>query len=232
MLNPGNLLLPALIFTAVGFIIGAVVAYFFIDRGKERSEEEPAESAEEKPAPKPAAEEPYTGLPLERFNPLVRLYREKSTGKLVTEVDRKIYLSRETIPVEQLRMLREAAESWTNWLGIEKEAPSVQAAPTLTPPLSKPMPDSSVLAASILPVDKPRATSIVGQIDEILQEMLAHSPFANRTIRLTQEANFGVIVWVDQERFNGIDAVPDAEIQTIIRAAVKKWEDTSHTLTR
>ncbi len=230
MLNPGNLLLPALIFTAVGFIIGAVAAYFFLDRGKEHSEEEPAEKQDEKPAPKPAAEEPYTGLPLERFNPLVRLYREKSTGKLVTEIDRKIYLSRETVPVEQLRLLREAAESWTNWLGVEKEAPPPQPAPA--PLTAAPLPDPSVLAASILPVDKPRATSIVGQIDEILQEMLVNSPFASRTIRLTQEANYGVIVWVDHERFNGIDAVPDAEIQTLIRAAVKKWEDTSHTLTR
>lgn len=230
MLNPGTLLLPALIFTAVGFIIGAVVAYFFLDRGKERSEEEPAEKQAEKPAPKPAAEEPYTGLPLERFNPLVRLYREKSTGKLVTEIDRKIYLSRETVPVEQLRLLREAAESWTNWLGVEKEAPPPQPAPA--PLTAAPLPDPSVLAASILPVDKPRATSIVGQIDEILQEMLVNSPFASRTIRLTQEANYGVIVWVDHERFNGIDAVPDAEIQNLIRAAVKKWEDTSHTLTR
>ncbi len=230
MLNPGNLLLPALIFTAVGFIIGAVAAYFFLDRGKEHSEEEPAEKQDEKPAPKPAAEEPYTGLPLERFNPLVRLYREKSTGKLVTEIDRKIYLNRETVPVEQLRLLREAAESWTNWLGVEKEAPPPQPAPA--PLTAAPLPDPSVLAASILPVDKPRATSIVGQIDEILQEMLVNSPFASRTIRLTQEANYGVIVWVDHERFNGIDAVPDAEIQTLIRAAVKKWEDTSHTLTR
>ncbi len=160
----------------------------------------------------------------------MRLYREKSTGKLVTEIDRKIYLSRETMPVEQLRMLREAAETWINWLGIEKEAVPPQ--PLSSPPPSVPLPDPSVLAASILPVDKPRATSIVGQIDEILQEMLVNSPFAGRTIRLTQEANLGVVVWVDHQRFNGIDAVPDAEIQTIIRAAVKKWEDTSHTLTR
>lgn len=225
MLNPGNLLLPALIFTAVGFIIGVVAAYFFLDRGKERGEEQPTEEVEEKPAPKPAADEPYTGLPLERFNPLVRLYREKSTGKLVTEIDRKIYLSRETVPVEQLRLLREAAETWQNWLGIEPAAP-----PKETTPPANPLPDPSVLAATILPVDKPRPTSIVGQIDEILQEMLLDSPFAERTIRLTEEANLGVIVWVDRERFNGIEAVPDQEIQNLIRAAVKKWEKTSHTL--
>lgn len=225
MLNPGNLLLPALIFTAVGFIIGAIVAYFFLDRGKERGEEQPTEEVEEKPAPKPAADEPYTGLPLERFNPLVRLYREKSTGKLVTEIDRKIYLSRETVPVDQLRMLREAAESWMNWLGAEPAAPPQE---SMLP--ANPLPEPAVLAASVLPMDKPRPTSIVGQIDEILQELLVESPFAERTIRLTEEPNLGVIVWVDRERFNGIEAVPDEEIQNLIRAAVKKWEKTSHTL--
>ncbi len=228
MLNSGNFLLPALLFTTLGFLIGAAVTYFFTTRGKEAEEEETAEKAEEKSPPKPAAEEPYTGLPLERFTPLVRLYREKSTGKLVTEIDRKIYLSRETIPLEQLHTLREAAATWNNWLGMEKGLPPTPEAKPAPPPVS--LPDSSVLAAAVLPVDKPRATSIVGQIDEILQEMLPHSPFAERTIRLTEEMNMGVVVWVDRERFNGIDAVPDEGIQNLIRAAVKKWEETSTTL--
>ncbi len=225
MPNPGNLLLPALIFTVVGFVIGALVAYFFTDRGKEKSPASPAEE-EEKPAPRPASEEPYTGLPLERFEPLARLYREKSTGKLVTEIDRKIYLTRETVPADNLSSLREAAESWCNWLGIKKEIPPVD---TVSAP--KPLlPDSSVLAATIIPLEKPRATSIVGQIDEVLQEMLPDSPFSGRTIRLTQEANMGVVVWVDRERFDGIDAVPDEKIQQFIRTAVKKWEEKSSAL--
>ncbi len=224
MPNLENLLLPALIFTAVGFVIGALVAYFFSDRSKEKPSA-PAEE-EEKPSPRPASEEPYTGLPLERFDPLARLYREKSTGKLVTEIDRKIYLTRETVPADHLRSLREAADSWCNWLGIEKEVPPVDAVNTPKPAL----PDSSVLAATVIPLEKPRATSIVGQIDEVLQEMLPDSPYSGRSIRLTQETNMGVVVWVDRERFNGIDTVPDEGIQQFIRAAVKKWEENSSAL--
>ncbi|MEW6648854.1 MAG: hypothetical protein AB1453_01555, partial [Chloroflexota bacterium] len=158
----------------------------------------------------------------------VRLYREKATGKLVTEIDRKIYLTRETVPVEHIRDLREAAETWSNWLGIEKEMPQAENSAAIKPPL----PDSSVLAASIIPVEKPRAMSIVGQIDEVLQDMLSDSPHSGHTIRLTQEANMGVVVWVDRERFEGIEAVPDEEIRQLIRAAVKKWEEKSSAFSR
>lgn len=226
---PGNLLLPALLFITIGFIVGALIATLLADRsrGNASDEEKTVSAASDKT---PASEEPYTGLPLERFDPLVRLYREKSSGKLVTEVDRKIFLNPETIPPDQLRMLRDAAEDWTAWLGIQPPAPvTVEQQPlkvepfTTTPAFA---PEPAVVAA----VEKPRATTMIGQIDEILQEMLALSPMAGRTVHITQEPSLGVTVWVDTNRYQGIDAVPDPQVKELIRAAVKHWEQTGDSL--
>lgn len=226
---PGNLLLPALLFITIGFIVGALIATLLADRSRANptDEEKMVPAAAGKT---PASEEPYTGLPLERFDPLVRLYREKSSGKLVTEVGRKIFLNPETIPPDQLRTLREAAEGWTAWLGIQPPAPamvdqqSLRAEPFTVAPAF--MPEPAVVAA----VEKPRATTMIGQIDEILQEMLAQSPMAGRTIHITQEPSMGVMVWVDTNRFQGIDAVPDPQVKELIRAAVKQWEQTGDSL--
>ena len=230
MITPiGNLLLPAIIFTIIGFIVGALVSYFFISRPAEAEEiEKPV--VEEPPAPHPsAAKEPYTGLPLERFEPLARLYRENSTGKLVTEVDKRIYLNPEMLTPEHLKKLREAAESWNAWLGLQVPVVPTPASPSLADNLPRPEIPTSTLPFMpdlLIQPEKPRATTVVGQIDEILQVMLKESPYAKRGIQLVQDPTLGVMVWLDAQKYPGIEAVPDEDIKNLIRSAVKKWEET------
>jgi hypothetical protein len=72
------------------------------------------------------------------------------------------------------------------------------------------------------PAKKP--ASMVEQIDEILQELVQRSDNPNRRIKLVEERNQGVIVWVNQDHFNGIDAVTNESARELIRAAAKEWE--------
>jgi hypothetical protein len=65
---------------------------------------------------------------------------------------------------------------------------------------------------------------MVEQIDEILQEIIQRSDNPARRIKLVEERNQGVIVWVGQDHFNGIDAVTDDSARELIRAAAKEWE--------
>jgi hypothetical protein len=71
------------------------------------------------------------------------------------------------------------------------------------------------------------AKSIVQQIDDILQEMVAGTPLVEKSIRLVDEPTHGVIVWIGLEHFEGINNVPDLEVRTIIQAAVREWEKRS-----
>ncbi len=66
--------------------------------------------------------------------------------------------------------------------------------------------------------------SITTQIDEILQEMLKESGRENQAIRLVEDPGGGVIVMVGLEHYDGVDAVPDPEIRSLIRSAVAEWE--------
>jgi hypothetical protein len=67
--------------------------------------------------------------------------------------------------------------------------------------------------------------SIVAQIEEILQEMIAGTSLAARDIHLEEDPSRGVIVRVGSERFEGIDSVTDSEVKAAIREAVVAWEN-------
>ena len=69
-----------------------------------------------------------------------------------------------------------------------------------------------------------KSTSIVAMIDEVLQAKLLSSPLLSKGIRL-EEGSFGeVVVFVGTNHYPGVDAVPDPEIQAIIKSAIADWE--------
>lgn len=70
----------------------------------------------------------------------------------------------------------------------------------------------------------PTPRSIVQQVDDILQEKLAAHPMPVPTIRLVDDLHAGVIVWVNGDKYEGIESVSDPEVRTIIRSAVVEWE--------
>ncbi|MGE5072992.1 MAG: hypothetical protein ACM3MF_06155 [Anaerolineae bacterium] len=68
-------------------------------------------------------------------------------------------------------------------------------------------------------------TSMVGQIDAILQTRLMGTPLANRGIRLVESTQGGAMVVVGLKRYAGVADVPDPEVQAAIRAAIAEWEN-------
>ena len=106
------------------------------------------------------------------------------------------------------------------------EAPGVTSSPLQTS-------SSDTLTESVIPLPAPAATplplktrSIVMQIDDILQDMLAGTPLAARGIKLMEDPQRGVVVMVGIQRYEGIDSVPDSEVKAAIQSAVREWEAT------
>ncbi len=91
----------------------------------------------------------------------------------------------------------------------------------------------AAVVAPLAPLKNPekhqRQKSIVEQVDEILQDLLESNPIQGKNIRLMEMPDKGVIVWVENENFDGIDAVPDEEVKQMIKQAVKQWEKSSGT---
>jgi hypothetical protein len=66
--------------------------------------------------------------------------------------------------------------------------------------------------------------SLVAQIDSILQGRLAGTALAEKAIRLAESLHGGAVVFVGSNQYDGVDKVPDPEIQAEIRAAIAEWE--------
>jgi len=227
-----NILVPALIFAAVGFLVGILVMILFSDRTKIKEKGDADNPDLEKLI---LPEIPV--LPEERFDSIVHIYREKNSGKLVTDVKGKVHLTHNTIPADQLQNLQEASRSWQAWLGLSTPVPTPAPTPPLTPvpepapvsPAPKPETLPPVTVASAVrpaPIEKPRARTMVGQIEEILQDMLPNTDYAGQNIHLGEELEHGVVVWVGAQKFIGVDSVTDEGIKSVIKAAVSRWEDT------
>ncbi len=100
------------------------------------------------------------------------------------------------------------------------ELPPVETTPDL-PVITPVIPVPPISTAK---VEKPRARTMVGQIDEILQEILPGTIYAGQNIHLSEEFTNGVVVWVGAVKYIGIESVPDPEVKALIKTAVRKWE--------
>jgi len=121
---------------------------------------------------------------------------------------------------------------------ISPTEPTISSAPAPTPieamvpePIAPPLPQASVpvtapkinlAAAPILESPVPR--SIVQQVDDIVQEKLAAHPGSIPAIKLVEDPYEGVIVWVNQTKYIGIESVTDPDVRAIIRSAAVEWE--------
>jgi hypothetical protein len=70
---------------------------------------------------------------------------------------------------------------------------------------------------------KSEPKSLAAQVDEILQTKLTGSSLAERGIRIMDTPSSDLVVMVGLQKYDGIDAVPEAEIQAVIREAVAEW---------
>lgn len=66
--------------------------------------------------------------------------------------------------------------------------------------------------------------SITQQINAILQDILSTTELADKGIKLEENPDHGVDVFVGAEKYPGIEDVPYPQVRTLIHEAVLRWE--------
>ncbi len=107
--------------------------------------------------------------------------------------------------------------------------PTASPAASLPPqPPSQPVrPAAAVKPAPAAPSTekpKPPSTSIVEQINDILQARIAGTALESPGIVLLESATGSVLVYVGINKYEGVDEVPDEAVKAAIRAAIAEWE--------
>lgn len=198
-------------------------------RKKEEEEELRTKNNVEEPLPPPSP--PVT----KTENNLLKLSRGKN-DQLRLEMDDQPVDTSQLTPDQRKRLI-ELMVSMRPWIEGKPSAakptpppqsspsqPSAQTPPSTPPPL-QPEPAVMSAASSASSEDGPSTpTSMVGQIDAILQAHLAGTPLAGRGIRLAESPKGGVIVMVGMDRYEAVGDVPDPQAQAAIKAAIAEWE--------
>jgi hypothetical protein len=222
-------LLAAFACAIVGFIAGVLVTMLWSEKERKIAGES---GIEETPVNKSREE-------------VARIWRDKKSGNLLTEVGGKIYKNEGELSKSQRTELKYAAMSWAGWvLGEEEQPKSEKPVPpkpaataaviAQTAPLPPVPPPPPLATATDSKVEKggdkkgkaeepPKPKTMVEEIDEILTEQIKGTPLENRGLRIVQN-QVGVTVWVGLDHFDGIESISDPEIKAAVSKAVQTWE--------
>lgn len=223
----------------LGWIAAIVFVYIFgLFEGRNQGKKmRKAEELQERKDNPPAPLTPAKPTTIKMDDPgLMRIKNEN--GYLTLDLD-GARVDTSALSTDQRKRLIEMLTLIRPWL--EGRAAPAPAPALTTPPPSQPIPATPTPAptpqaplqpvahapATIAKEDRPSApaTSIVGQIDSVLQERLAGTPLQERGVFLAQSPDGGVMVYVGLTKYMAIDDVPDAEIKAAIRAAITEWEN-------
>ena len=217
-LNFGLILVVGLATLLVGYFVG-----LFESRGqgnKKRGQEEPREERTQPPVTAP------------KENNLLKLSLDQN-NQLQLEVGGQRADAAQLTP-EQRRRLIDLMVMMRPWIDASAPKPSMPPPPLPSAPIAAPIAQPIAKPIAPLSTSTPKVeskkqevaapTSMVGQIDAILQEHLASSTLANRGIRLFESPEGGVVVMVGLSKYGGVSEVPDPQVQSMIRAAIAEWE--------
>lgn len=245
---------PALIGIGLATMFFGYFFGLFEGRGqgyKKRKQEE-ASDPSLRPAPPPPAPLPPPSPPVEAVPPTLPP-AEKGLLRLSLDAREQPCLDLDGQPIDtanmdpqQRRRLIDLMVLMRPWIEAgpvqraQQPAPQPAPAPSgsahrpTVPPFEGQMVAASVPARGTGPLGAPppppsepvsAPTTMVGQIDAILQTKLIGTPLATRGIRLVESAQGGAMVVVGLNRYEGVGEVPEPEVQAVIRAAIAEWEN-------
>jgi hypothetical protein len=160
-------------------------------------------------------------------------WRSQDGRHFLVNMDETWHENIQSMKKDQLERFQNDLIIGASWLGLSllsekqiRESSKTEPKAMISDQIKAPVNKSSIPISLDVPK---RKTSIVEQVDDILQVILHEEGLYDVNIRLTEMVNRGLVVWVGKEFFEGIDAVPDPKVKDYIRQAVKRWEasDTS-----
>lgn len=201
-----------LLFSAIGFLVGALVAVLVNRSPVSKDEIRLMDQLKER-----------TG----RYQELQGLWKERATGRLVLSLGEKMVEDPKTLDPVQRQQLGQSTQHLLDWLGVE----TARANPLPGSKTLEPRPAVLVQAGTPEPTEKveePKKNdplSIVDQMNEILKSQVAGTPLEGRGIRLVADPAKGVVVWMGLKQFEGVDAVTDPQVKAALHAAAIEWEN-------
>lgn len=228
-----TLLISALIFATIGYVAGGLVSTL---RNRDAAEES------EKSLNRIEGAEQAGAAPVETKNrpaPLFSVFRDQKGSLIRIDMNGKPVVASNALTPDQMGELRRLHTDLGAWMGPPQKASSIavhaedavaEPASVSTPAVRQTGPLSTRLGVTppqplTVEVEPVAPTSMVGQINEILQKIIAGTDLEKRGVRLVEAPTRGVEVWVGAFRYEGVDQVPEDSVRKAIQTAVTMWEN-------
>ena len=202
----------------------------------------PHQSPKQNPVENTAATKDKKGTSSDPGNiELARIYRRNEDDQVFLETNGKPLKTPVDVHAEERTWLVLTAEAIYQLLGQEptrdqhplpgepaaSALPPIEWTPETPVEFEKPSMNPADVIIRAAQAGQPRLDqpkSLVEQIDGVLQEILEGSPLPAGEIHLAETASLGLEVRVGKQRYDGIEAVPDAQVRQIIRSAIAEWQ--------
>jgi len=218
-------IVPVLLIGSIGLIVGVVVGILISGLQK-------------------GSRPPESDLDGKKMTSALQVYRDPRSRKLAIEYDGSLHQSAVKLSASQKAALAEILGDLSLWIGLRPAAPTALQQQTegekTTAPLSagdepvlskaEEQSVANLLAGAAVKIAEPvkeAPKTIAGQIDEILQSKLPQTDLRNRSIRLIELPERGMVVMVDGQAYEGVGDVPDQEVRGLIQSCVAEWEKSS-----
>lgn len=218
----------SLIFLFIVCLAGGIVIGLLISRFLKTNDDLPGEKEENKSLP-PAREK----IPAQPEVSGVRFGRDEK-NELWLEMDGQPVKNRRKITPAQKTRLAQLVGDLGDWLELDftpaREFAGYEPQPAKNSIFSRSSSESRPTRKEKpdLPKDDSVALgsgSMVEQIDRILQKKLVGSSLATLDIHLLEGPSGEVNVQIGAMKHLGVEAIPNPEIQDLIRQAVAEWEN-------
>jgi hypothetical protein len=189
----------------------------------------------------------------EGFGEVSRLWYSPAGRTILTEMDGGFYKKFDDMTQEQKSKVMKLINLWQGW-AVEKTpeptpttpvepvndviAVSGSAVAENVLPFTQPAEEEDVVSVlqqsleedeepeiDITPTSPTGQLSITEQISLILQELLEGSELKEKGVKLIENEDNGVDVWVGMEKYPGVEAVPYPQVRQLIHEAVMRWEN-------
>jgi hypothetical protein len=239
--------LPYIIGWFVGMIIGWMIGFFDSNlrsskkiKKVEESAQVTIQEAKDKIAQAESKMASIAATPVTVDDPgLLRIKSEN--GALTLDLDGArvnpiaLYPDQRKRLIEMLNVMRPWLEHKPVSMPATPPPPPPQPTPSpanYTAPPSQPIPPRPTPVQTPTPAPAPKKedaptaapTTMVGQINAILQTRIAKTKLADIGVTMIESPSGGVFVYIGLNKFEGIEAVPDEEVKAAIRAAIAEWE--------
>jgi hypothetical protein len=209
----------AILLIGIGIVIGFLFAALYFSLRRESSPEPPSHERV-----------------LKDSEHSIHIWREGKERRLVIEMDGVSHYKESELNIDQSRLVAGLIKELQAWMDVSPDFVSPAQPETLksaSPTTADGTKSTSlnplkIFSRSLQPLEKTGSidpdTSIVAQIDEILQAKLEGIHLDGQGIRLIEGQDREIVIEVGLNRYTEIEAVPDERVRQLIRLSVAEWE--------